>query len=339
MSKNFDSRTYNISEISKWYDENELNISPKFQRNSVWNEQAKSYLIDTIIRDLPIPPIFIRQSIDIKLNKVYREIIDGQQRLRTIIDFINDKFKLHGISSDLNVRGNFFSDLDDEMKENLLGYEISAQIIKEKDDAKIYDMFARLNTNNYVLNKQEIRNAKYWGVFKEFIYEIGRVIRRDFIDWNLFSDRDFSRMRDYELLNSLIIYLIDGIKDETPRIVDSYYEKYDNVFDEVVKYNDEFFKNVDIIRLIQSKYSLSVFNRPRYFYTLFVCIDIARKKGIIDTELLIQRISSLELQLGKSDEELQEKSLFRIKELHFIRTTNSKERKERVDLTYGYLFS
>jgi hypothetical protein len=91
--------------------------------------------------------------------------------------------------------------------------------------------------------------------------------------------------------------------------------------------------------MISKNIHFQFFNRPRYFYTLFVCIDIAKKKGIIDTELLIQRISALELQLGKSDEELQEKSLFRIKELHFIRTTNSKERKERVDLTYGYLFS
>jgi hypothetical protein len=339
MGDTFDTKTYNISEITKWYNESELNLSPKFQRNSVWNDQAKSYLIDTILRGLPIPPIFIRQSIDVKINKIFREIIDGQQRLRTIIDYFNDNFVLKGPFTDKNVKGKKFSELNDELKEHFLEYEIAAQIIKEKDDAKIYDMFARLNTNNYVLNRQEIRNAKYWGLFKEFIYELGRVTRQDFIDWDLFSDKDFSRMRDFELINSLIIFLIDGIKDETPQMIDSYYEKYDKEFDNINIYYAAFLENINIIKSIYNDYTLSVFNRPRYFYTLFVCIDMARKKNIVNMKNLITNISELELQIGKSNSEIKNKSLFRIKELHLIRTTNIKERNERVNLVYDYLFN
>ena len=51
-----------ISDIIQWNEKKELELSPKYQRNYVWNEKAKAYLIDTIIRGLPIPPIFLRQN-------------------------------------------------------------------------------------------------------------------------------------------------------------------------------------------------------------------------------------------------------------------------------------
>ena len=54
----------------------------------------------------------------------------------------------------------------------MLDYEILAEVVTEKDESSIYDMFARLNSNNYVLNRQEIRNSKYWGDFKVFIYRL-----------------------------------------------------------------------------------------------------------------------------------------------------------------------
>ena len=59
-----------INDILQWYDNGELELSPKYQRNSVWNEKAKSYLIDTILRGLPIPPIFMRQAIDVATKKL-----------------------------------------------------------------------------------------------------------------------------------------------------------------------------------------------------------------------------------------------------------------------------
>jgi len=206
MDTLFDTKKYNISEFVKWHSSGELNISPKFQRNNVWNNQARSYLIDTILRGLPIPPIFLRQTVDVEINKIFREVIDGQQRLRAIIDYYNDKFPVRGPYADKSISGKRYSELDPDFKESFLEYEIASQIVKTKSDSIVYDMFARLNTNNVVLNSQEIRNAKFWGLFKGFVYELGRLIKDKAIEWKMFSDRDFSRMRDYELINSLVIY-------------------------------------------------------------------------------------------------------------------------------------
>ena len=76
------SKIVQISDIVQWSSKGELDLSPKYQRNSVWNEKAKAYLMDTIIRGLPIPPIFLRQKVDINTKTTSREIIDGQQRKR-----------------------------------------------------------------------------------------------------------------------------------------------------------------------------------------------------------------------------------------------------------------
>lgn len=85
--KNFDSRTYSISDFLEWYSNGQLELNPKFQRRSVWDDNARSYLMDTIIRGFPIPKVFIRQKLNVTTRNNIREVVDGQQRLRTILSF------------------------------------------------------------------------------------------------------------------------------------------------------------------------------------------------------------------------------------------------------------
>jgi hypothetical protein len=92
--KNFDSRTNSIQDFVEYDKQKALVLNPAFQRRAVWNEKAKSYLIDTILRGKPIPKIFMRQQINASTRTSIREVVDGQQRLRTILSFINDGFKV-----------------------------------------------------------------------------------------------------------------------------------------------------------------------------------------------------------------------------------------------------
>jgi uncharacterized protein with ParB-like and HNH nuclease domain len=82
---------FRISDFLEWHEAKSLKLNPDFQRGSVWTPAAKMMLIDTILRDLPIPKIFIRSRIDRETRKTIREVVDGQQRLRAIIDFASDK--------------------------------------------------------------------------------------------------------------------------------------------------------------------------------------------------------------------------------------------------------
>ena len=86
--------SYSISDFLEWNTSKQLVIAPKFQRRDVWIQKAKSYLVDTILRDLPIPPLFIRLKIDTISKRVVREVVDGQQRLRTVLSFIAGDFPI-----------------------------------------------------------------------------------------------------------------------------------------------------------------------------------------------------------------------------------------------------
>ena len=226
MSEIKDTKAYSINDILNWNDNMELLLSPKYQRNQVWNQNAKSYLIDTIVRGYPIPQIFIRQTIDINTRQTFREIIDGQQRTRTIIEFTQNLFPLLR-SHNKEFGGLYYQNLDNEIKEQILHYNISVEIIKIKDDARIYEMFARLNTNNMALNRQELRNAQFWGEFKVFIYRKSSEFKNLFIKNKIFKDKDLMRMIDVEFFNSLIIHLIEGITTDSSKKTDTYYKKYD----------------------------------------------------------------------------------------------------------------
>lgn len=270
MQKKFSPKIIQISDIVEWYSKKEINFSPKYQRNSVWNENAKSYLIDTILRGMPIPPIFLRQHVDINTRKNNREVIDGQQRLRTIIEYVYDEtfslMKKHNSEfGDLK-----YSELEDDVRKDVLQYEIIAQVINEDEDTIIYDMFSRLNSNNVVLNKQELRNAKYWGDFKVLVYQLTSDYRSFFEKNKIFSDKEFSRMKDAEFINSLIIVLLKGIVSETPSYIDQIYTEYDSDFYCMDNIRNKFIFVMSEIDNILSRYERkTAFNNKNYFYTLF----------------------------------------------------------------------
>ena len=83
---------YKVADFLQWQRAGDLELAPVFQRRSVWNRKAKSYLVDTVVRGLPTPIIFLSRP-DRPLNSLHavREVVDGQQRLRTLIGFIDLK--------------------------------------------------------------------------------------------------------------------------------------------------------------------------------------------------------------------------------------------------------
>jgi uncharacterized protein with ParB-like and HNH nuclease domain len=90
---------YRVGDFVSWQREGTLKLNPNFQRRPVWRKGAKSYLIDTIIRGLPVPIIFLRDlRTDIKTLKAARDVVDGQQRIRTILSFI-DPESIEGLRS------------------------------------------------------------------------------------------------------------------------------------------------------------------------------------------------------------------------------------------------
>lgn len=284
-----------ISDLVQWQSKGELELSPRYQRNSVWNETAKAYLIDTIVRGLPIPPIFLRQTIDVNTKTTNRQIIDGQQRVRAILDFVVTESFAIKKSHNKTYGGRRYSDLDPETQELILEYEILAEVVTEKDESIIYDMFARLNSNNIVLNKQEIRNSKYWGEFKVLVYRLSSRYRDFFLSTKLLSDKDCARMRDSELINSMLILLLEGVSEETPTSIENIYKKYDKEFSNCETIETQFHSIMQVVEQIYSYLNGAVgcFGNKNYFFTLY-CVIANQMFGISNYDLPRVRIFAAE---------------------------------------------
>lgn len=268
--KNFDSRTYSINDFIEWDERGQLEISPKFQRRSVWSPQAKSYLIDTILKDKPLPKIFIRAMTDPKTKKTTREIVDGQQRIRTILSFVKDGFKISKIHNE-EYGGLLYSELPLEVQGEFLKYEISVDLLLDVQDRDILDVFARLNTYSVSLNKQELFNAKYFGYFKQLVYKISGDFYTFWTENKIFTDTKIVRMGEAELVTDLIIAALDGIQSK--KSADKYYAKYDEVFDNRAEIEANIKATMDLIgNLFGDTLKTSNFRSTPNFYGLFIAL-------------------------------------------------------------------
>ena len=215
--------TIDINQLISWNASCELVLKPIYQRNKVWNDASKSYLIDSIMRNYPIPPIFMRDKLNLTERKTIREVVDGQQRISTMLDFYNNKFPIKK-SQNKELGGKYFCDFSEEEQERFLTYKIIVEKITEKDDSLVFDMFARLNSNNIPLNKQELRNAMFTGEFKVAAYDMSLSYRDMFTKFGIFTTSQLSRMLDVEFISILMLEYDLGIMDITSKTIDKYYQ-------------------------------------------------------------------------------------------------------------------
>ncbi|AHW60044.1 Protein of unknown function DUF262 [Draconibacterium orientale] len=267
--KNFDTRTYNISDFIEWSDNGLLELSPDFQRRSVWTEKAKSYLVDTILRCKPIPKILITQNLQGAKN--VRVVVDGQQRLRTILGFYNGDFKISRVHNK-DFGGRTFDELPEEVQNEFLKYELGVDILFDLPYEDILDIFARINSYTVKLKPQEILNARYVGYFKQIVFGYGLKYVKYYIDGSVLTRANVTRMAEAELTADLFVALIDTVR--TNKGIENYYKKYEEEEDSLPEAAQMFDKTMSYIGSIYPPLELANTNwkRPQLFYTLFTSI-------------------------------------------------------------------
>lgn len=269
--KNFDSRTYSINDFVEWDAAGQLKLNPKFQRRSVWSEKAKSYLIDTILRGKPIAKVFIRQQINVTTKTSLREVVDGQQRLRTILSFVKDGFQVSK-SHNPQYGGVLFSGLPEEVQSQILSFEISVDQLINLPDAEVLDIFNRLNSYAVILNEQEKLNAAHFGPFKLLSDRIGQKYNEFWTSQRILTSSQLVRMGEISLVADLLISMLEGIKSK--KQIKKYYGEYESSFDYDVNELEERFDQViqAIADLYPEGLSETEFRRPVLFYTLFTAV-------------------------------------------------------------------
>ena len=272
MQQRFDTRKYSIRDFEEWDRKGELVLAAKFQRRDVWSPKARSYLIDTILRGKPIPKIYMRQEINLKTRRTRREIVDGQQRLRSVLDFLGDGFPILKTHNEEHA-GKRFSQLDDDTQRDILRYEFVVDLLQDMPDREVYDIFARLNTYSVTLNAQELRHAKYFGEFRTAVYELANELMTFWETHAIFSDRQILRMAEAEFVSELLIAMSVGIREKSKRLIDKFYEDHDDKFPRRKTLEAGFHATVDAIGAIMGDtLAKSRFREIRLLYPLFCAV-------------------------------------------------------------------
>jgi hypothetical protein len=271
---------YKVADFLGWQRGGTLDLSPVFQRRTIWKPGAKSYLVDTVARGLPTPIIFLRDRVDLDSLEPTREVVDGQQRLRTLIGFIDaaalpdfdedrDLFTVQR-NHNRDLAGKTFSELDPSIQHQLLSYSFSTHVLPSSvEDREILMIFQRLNSTGEKLNPQELRNARYFGEFKTLMYELALEQLERWRSWDVFSGDEIARMKEVELTSDFVLTMADGFGAKSQRSIDKAYERWDDAFPESKRATKRFTATMDEIdELVGDDLAATVFSREIWFIVL-----------------------------------------------------------------------
>jgi hypothetical protein len=155
-----------------------LNLRPEYQRRLVWDDKKRSLFIESLLLNVPIPPVFLYEW---DLSRY--EVMDGQQRLNSIVDFYDNGYALKGLEKWEELNGLRYRELPATLQRGLDRRRLSATVLlvegtraappQQADIRKL--VFERLNTGGLQLNAQELRNCLYAGKFNELLITLSRL--------------------------------------------------------------------------------------------------------------------------------------------------------------------
>lgn len=196
-------RTISPQDVSWFLDLNEkgqLDLDPPYQRRSVWTLKDKRFFIDTILNNYPAPPIFLHKSLDDNGRATYH-VVDGKQRLKTIIDFAANKIPIPDNFVDISLQKKCWEDLQRVTRENFWNYVLIVEMLPSVNDAAIRDTFERINRNSRKLERQEIRHAKYDGWLIQAAE--AEAEKNEWKDFGVVTTARAKRMSDVQFISEL----------------------------------------------------------------------------------------------------------------------------------------
>lgn len=297
------------------YEKRNLRLTPKYQRNPIWSIGQKCFLIDSLISQCPIPQVYINvitEGTGTNRKTVY-DVVDGQQRLRAILEFMRDGYKLvsttaksYPVSDTYKPHiGKKYSDLPPHLQDSIWNYPLAVQELRGWDEEEIRALFRRLNYVVEKLNKQEMRHSQYFG---EFVNAVEKLAKIDFWDTiSLFSRRDSQRMKDIEFVSELFTIVIDGPQDQQ-KTLDRFYADYDVEFPRKNASTRLFRRVLASIETIADFIEESRFSKKADFYGLFGAISeiVVASKSTIDISDAEDDLKALNDNLEKKPEDMDE---------------------------------
>ena len=251
-----------IADIFEKISDNKLDLAPDFQRKFVWTHEHQEQFLDTILKGYPFPEIYVCQGkTDTKKLRTTQIVIDGQQRLTTIKNYIESTF----IKPLKIVRP--FDDLTEDEREDFLAYQLVVRDIGKVEEDLVKEIFRRINLTKFKLEDIEIHNAIYDGKYIQTAKELAKDIELE--DYGVFHDSEFTRMAD--------IHFVLQVMSTIER--NGYYQRDNELQKCIAEINDEYNNAKKVKSLILNAFSIikgfnfgldTIWFRKSNFFTLVV---------------------------------------------------------------------
>ncbi len=251
-----------LADVYQAIDEGRLILRPDFQRKFVWTTEHQEAFIDTILIGLPFPEIYVCDGdVDVQRLRTTRLVIDGQQRLTTIRNYIEGRYTHHWFKIQT------YKELSDDGKQDFLKYQMVMRNLGRIDEETTREVFRRINLTKFKLDDIEIHNAVYDGQF----IQAGKFILNNVSleEYGVLRESEFTRMADLHFILLIMSTIENG----------GYFSQDREVEPKVSGLNDEYPNKDHMIALLIKAFAVihdlhlppdSMWFRKSSFFTLVV---------------------------------------------------------------------
>ncbi len=251
-----DKKDYPISTIREMFDDGDIIPQPDYQRDYVMDDKKASKLIESILMDIPIPTVYFCEEIDSRLS-----IIDGQQRLTSIVRFMKNEFALTGLEELSNFNKKKYSDLDKVNQRKLKNSTISSVTLKKESQELKYEIFARLNQGSTSLKPQELRNCVYRGSFNNMLDDIAKNNKNLPI---LFVTENKRKMYQENILRFFALKNFMEYSSSIKKTLNTCMSKNQNANEQAIEeFKKKFNSTIDIIKQVLGDDAFCAYDREK----------------------------------------------------------------------------
>lgn len=246
------STTMTIADYCAAMQRREIIVNRNYQRSDqVWPPAARSFLIETILLGLPVPKFWLHQITDVRTRTTKKEIVDGQQRSRAILDFYSGDLRLSSTLELEDAAGRTYEELPEELQQTFVDYGLSIDLFVGATVDDVREVFRRMNSYTIPLNPEEQRHASNQGPFKWFIFRLTRDYAEAFVQMGTFGEKQLIRMADAKLLTEVSNGLVHGISTTNKAALDRLYKGRDVEFPEAEEFESRFRGALDFLLELQ----------------------------------------------------------------------------------------
>ncbi|HBT77801.1 MAG TPA: DUF262 domain-containing protein [Planctomycetaceae bacterium] len=309
-----------ISELYRRIRDKTLILQPDFQRKYVWTSSHKEAFIDTILNGLPFPEIYITQTgIDIAKIETQEVIVDGQQRLSTIVEYIDENPESLVFGKSVKK----YRSLTDDQKSDFLGYNVVVRDLGNISPDMIKEVFKRINRTEFGLKQVEIQNAIYSGEFISTAKEILDSVSQDHIP--IFFESELTRMSDLHFILLAMSTLENGGYFSKDSEVERYVMQFDNEYPDRRVMKDLVVNTLEQILALKLTKD-SIWYRKSNFFTLMIELcQATRISAVPEKKSLKSRLENLELKILENKQEKTPENEFATYYAYMYTGTNNRQ--------------